>query len=109
MDKPFIGQLNRKITIVRLEIDRTATGGEKTSEITVCEPYAKMDDGSGNEEVEGRVIHLINRSYVIRKRDDVNLNSTKLVLIDGSLRFEIYHVKEIGRTHLEILCKAYEY
>lgn len=108
MDKPFIGQLNRKITIVSLTIDRTATGGEKTNEVTVCEPYAMMNDGSGNEDVEGRVIHLMNRSYTIRKRDDVNLNSTRLVLIDRGQRFEIYHVKEIGRTHLEILCKAYE-
>lgn len=108
MDKPFVGQLNRKIKIVELTTDRTSTGAEKTVESILCEPYAMMKDNSGNEDVEGKVLHLFTRSYTIRVRSDINLNSTKLVVVDGETRFNIYHVKQIGRTHLEILCRADE-
>jgi len=108
MNKPFIGAMNRKITIVEKVIGRTSTGSEKTSEETVCVPYAAMIDNSGNEDIEGKVIHLINRSYTIRTNATVKSKGTKLIVIDGDKRFEIYHVKEIGKTHLEILCRNYE-
>lgn len=108
MDKPFIGQMNRKIALVEKEITQTSTGSEKTTEITICEPYAAMKDLSGNEDVEGKVIHLVNRSYTIRVNAEVKSKSTKLIVIDADQRFEIIHIKEIGKTHLEIMCKNYE-
>lgn len=108
MDKPFIGAMNRKITIIEKAINRTSTGSEKTTEETVCEPYAAMTDNSGNEDIEGKVIHLINRSYTIRTNADVKSKGTKLIVIDSDKRFEIVHIKEIGKTHLEILCRNYE-
>lgn len=108
MSKPFIGQMNRKIALVEKAISRTSTGSEKSTEETICEPYAWMQDNSGSEDVEGKVIHLINRSYTIRVNADVKAKGTKLVVVDGAQRFEIVHIKEIGRTHLEILCKHYE-
>lgn len=108
MNKPFIGAMNRKITIIEKVIGRTSTGSEKTNEETVCEPYAAMNDNSGNEDIEGKVIHLINRSYIIRTNANVKSKGTKMIVIDGDKRFEIYHIKEIGKTHLEILCRNYE-
>lgn len=108
MGKPFIGQMNRKIAIVELAKNQTTTGSEKTTDATICEPYAWMQDNSGGEDVEGKVIHLINRSYTIRVNADVKSKGTKLIVIDEERRFEIVHIKEIGKTHLEILCKNYE-
>lgn len=108
MDKPFIGAMNRKITIIEKSINQTSTGSEKTTEVTICEPYAAMKDNSGSEDVEGKVIHLINRSYTIRTNADVKSKGSKLIVIDEEKRFEIFHIKEIGKTHLELLCKNYE-
>ena len=108
MDKPFIGAMNRKIVIIEKSINQTSTGSEKTTEVTICEPYAAMIDNSGSEDVEGKVIHLINRSYTIRTNADVKSKGTKLIVIDEEKRFEIFHIKEIGKTHLELLCKNYE-
>ena len=82
MDKPFIGAMNRKITIIEKAIIRTSTGSEKTTEETICEPYAAMKDNSGSEDIEGKVIHLINRSYTIRANADVKSKGTKLIVID---------------------------
>jgi head-tail adaptor len=108
MDKPFIGQMNRKIALVEKQITQTTTGSEKTTEVTICEPWAAMQDNSGNEDIEGKVIHLINRSYVIRVNTEVKQKGTKLIVVDADRRFEIYHIKEIGKTHLEILCRNHE-
>jgi len=108
MRKPFIGQMSRKIALIEKVISQTSTGSETTTETTICEPYAWMQDNSGNEDVEGKVIHLINRSYTIRVNAEVKSKNTKLIVIDEERRFEIVHIKEIGRTHLEILCKNYE-
>lgn len=108
MGKPFIGQMNRKIALIEKVISQTSTGSEKTNETTICEPYAWMQDNSGNEDVEGKVIHLVNRSYTIRTNADVKSKGSKLIVIDDDKRFEIMHIKEIGKTHLEILCKNYE-
>jgi head-tail adaptor len=108
MSKPFIGQMNRKIALVEVQATQSATGSEKTTDVTVCEPYAAMIDVSGNEDVEGKVIHLFSRTYTIRARSEVKSKGTKLIVIDGDARFEIIHIKEIGKTHLEILCKNNE-
>jgi head-tail adaptor len=108
MGKPFIGQMNRKIVLIEKVISQTSTGSETTTEEKICQPFAYMLENSGSEDVEGKVIHLINRSYTIRVNADVKSKGTKLIVIDGERRFEIVHIKEIGRTHLEILCKNYE-
>lgn len=108
MNKPFIGQMNRKIAIVEVQPAQSATGSEKTTDVTICEPYAAMNDVSGNEDAEGKVIHLFSRTYTIRARSEVKLGGTKLIVVDGDARFEITHIKEVGKTHLEILCKNNE-
>lgn len=106
---PFIGQMDRKIIVVSKTITRDSTGGETFTEETICEPYACLNEQNGNEDVEGKVIHLINRSYTIRYRSDVKDVAVKLIVIDGGQRYEIYHVREIGRkSHLALLVKGYE-
>ncbi len=106
---PFIGQMDRKITVVAKAITRDTTGGEEFTESTICEPYAYLSEQNGNEDVEGKVIHLINRSYTIRYRSDVMAVATQLVVIENGQRYDIYHVRELGRKkHLELLVKGYE-
>lgn len=108
MNKPFIGQMNRKIELVEKVISQTTTGSEITTENTICEPFAAMKDLSGNEDIEGKVIHLVNRSYTIRVNAEVKSKGSELIVVVDGKRFEIIHIKEIGKTHLEIMCKNYE-
>lgn len=100
--------MNRKIALVEKQSTQSATGSEKTTEVTICEPYAMMTDVSGNEDAEGKVIHLFSRTYTIRTNAEVKSKGTKLIVVDEGARFEITHIKEIGKTHLEILCKNNE-
>lgn len=106
---PFIGQMDRKITVVEKVISRSTTGAETFTDNTICEPYACLNEMGGSEDVEGKVIHLINRSYTIRYRAEVKATANQLIVIDDGKRYEIYHAKEIGRQkHIELLVRNHE-
>lgn len=106
---PFIGQMDREISLVEKKSTQSATGAETLNEVVVSEEWAYMQDISGGEETDGKIKHLVNRTYTIRHNDDVLSKSNALILIDESQRFEVLHVIPIGRRkHLEIRVKAYE-
>lgn len=107
-DKPFIGQMNRLISIIEKTITQSTTGSETTTNTEICKPFAHMKDTSGNEEIEGKVIHQTNRSYIIRMNAEVKTKSNRLIVIDEEKEFPIFHIKEIGKTHLELQCTSYE-
>lgn len=106
--KPFIGEMNRKIQIVKLDMVQNTTGEQKPTDVIVAEPFAAMVNGAGGETVEGKVRHIFDRVYTIRVNKLVKAGGTKLVLIDDGERFSIEHVNLIGRSHLQILVNRYE-
>lgn len=111
MDKnPFIGQLNRKITVKSEVFARDAdTGEDKPTLQTIAELWSFMQEKGGDEDVEGKVRHLINRSYIIRWHNVIAETANKLKVVDGNVTYNIYHVKEIGRKrHLELLVANYD-
>lgn len=106
---PFVGQMDRKITIVEFTKSKTSTGEETETQVTVCCPFAAMEEKGGGEVEEGRVLHLVNRIYTIYYRSAVKQKANNLMVIDGDLRFQVNHVMEIGRkSHLALICKLYE-
>lgn len=107
--KPYIGQMNHKIQLIEKVLGRTATGAEISTENLVCEPWASMNDVSGSEDVEGKVRHLVNRTYVVRFNPVIKSKGTTLILIDEGKKYEIIHIIELGRNErLEIRVKLYE-
>lgn len=106
---PYIGQMDRKILIFEETKARNTVGEEKPTPSTIAEPYAYMQERSGSEDVEGKVRHLISRSYTIRYNATVLEKGTRLKLTDNSQTFNVYHIKELGRKkHLELLVTDYE-
>jgi hypothetical protein len=107
--KPYIGQMDRLIQIIEKVKTKNEVAEVITSENVLLEPWANMKDVSGSEDVEGKIRHLVNRTYTIRYNPVVKEKSNKLVINDEGTRFEVLHVIEIGRkSHLEIRVKAYE-
>jgi head-tail adaptor len=105
---PYIGQLDRRIQIVQLTVVRNSVGEQITTEVEVCMAQSMMKDVSGSEDVEGKVKHLVNRTYMIRHNDQVATNGLNYVLVDGSQKFEITNIKTIGRRqYLELICRNY--
>lgn len=106
---PFIGQMDRVIEIVEKTMIIDSLGAETLVQTSVCNPYAFMQDISGGEETDGKIKHMINRTYTIRFQEQVKQKANALIVIDGGQRFEVLHVIEIGRRkHLELRVKIYE-
>lgn len=107
---PFIGQLDRVIEIIeKTMILDSQTNAETSTENVIASPWAFMDDVSGGEVVDGKVKHLVSRTYTVRYNPLILAGGNKLVVKDGEIRFEVLHVIELGRKrHLEIRVKSYE-
>ncbi|WP_175556795.1 phage head completion protein [Flavobacterium johnsoniae] len=106
---PYIGQMDRMIQIVQKQTNQSTSGAETVTEITISNPWASMEDVSGTEETDGKIKHLVNRTYTIRFDENVKSKSNNLILIDDSKKYEVLHVIEIGRRqHLELRVKNYE-
>lgn len=106
-DKPFIGKMDRKIQIYKVETIKNEVAEDIPKDILAVDTYAFMSDLSGTEDVEGKIRHIITRSYIIRKRDGL-LKSVEMKLVDGDQSFNVYHVRQIERSHLMLLVNTYE-
>ena len=111
MGKPFIGQKDRKIEVIELVKTRDALMAEVTTETenVISTPWAYMQESGGGELEQGKILHLVDRSYTIRYNAIVREKSNQLVVVDRGKRYQVIHVIEIGRKdHLEIRVKLYE-
>jgi head-tail adaptor len=108
-EKPFIGQMDRKISIVKFVSTRNSTNEKEVTQEVIADPWARMEDISGSEDVEGKVRYLVSKKFTIRYNQTVNDLKNQLgLLYDGKL-FDVINVVEIGRkSHLQIFVKNYE-
>lgn len=106
---PFTGELNRKIIISKEESIQNSTGQPEVNLVEVVKTYSKMVETDGDDQLDGKVIHLIKRKYIIRYHQQIALDGFKMVVDDNGRKFSIYHVMEIGRRkHLALLVSANE-
>lgn len=107
--KPFVGQMDRRITVYKTDKIKNSIGEEKETNVVICIPWAKVDEVSGGEEVDGKVLHRTNRSFIVRYRDDINQMSNQLKVGFEGVKYNVTHVKQIGRREfLELQCVIYE-
>jgi len=64
-----------------------------------------MEDLSGNEDEEGKVIHIVNRTYTIPYLAAIRDNGENMVVKDEGKEFRIYYVQELGRK-MQLLLKC---
>lgn len=106
---PHIGELDRKVKVFALIKTQSATGADVVTDSLLANLFAKMFEVSGSENVDGKVRLLVNRKYVIRYNRKIKDQSNALVLLDDGIRYNIEHVKTIGRKkHLELAVNDYE-
>lgn len=108
MEKIFIGQIDRKIEVIELIKTKTTTGSTTNTQQVIASPFAYMNEVSGAEDAEGKIRHLVNRTYAIRYNALVLEKSNALKVKDGNELFDVVHVKELGRKkHLQLIVKLY--
>ena len=109
MEKPFIGQMNRKVSIVKFVTTRNSTNEKEVTREVIAEPWAAMVDVSGNEDIEGKVRYLVNKKFTIRYNQTVNDLKNQLGLIYEGKLYDVVNVVEIGRkSHLQLIVKNNE-
>lgn len=107
--KPFIGQLDRKVVILKTVKTQLPGGSVRLVEQVVICVFAKMDENSGNEELDGKVMHVVNRSYTIRYNQTVLNLGKDYILQDGNVKYKIVNIAEIGRKqYLTLKVNVYE-
>lgn len=106
---PFIGQMDRVVTIVKFINTRNSTGEKEVTQEVISNPFAHMEDVSGTEDVEGKVRYLVNKKFTIRYNPIVNDLKNQLGLLDEGKLYDVINVIEIGRkSHLRLIVKNYE-
>lgn len=107
--KPFIGQLDRRISVYRRIEIQNEIGEQVSEEQLVFKAFAKLNDTSGGEELEGKILHRTERNYIVRFRQEILTENNELFVRDGIVNYEVLHVREIGRkSFLELKCVMYE-
>lgn len=109
LKNPFIGQLDRRIAVYRRIEIQNEIGEQVSEDEKLFNAFAKLDEVTGGEQLEGKILHHIERKYTVRYRKEIVQESNELFVRDGVVNYEIKHVREIGRkAFLELICFLYE-
>lgn len=107
--KPFIGQMDRRISIYENIKTQNDIGEAKEEKKKIAECWARVDADTGLEKVDGNVRHLINKSFTIRFNQTVLERGSEFVVEYNKQFYNITHVAEIGRrSHLQLICFIYD-
>lgn len=97
--RPYIGELDHRITIFHIDPDaKTSTGETIKEEIEIGEISAKREDNGGNETEDEKIFYLQNRVYTIRYVQCIHLNGEEMFVRDNDGDYQIYSVEVIGRN-----------
>jgi len=104
-ERATVGQRQRRVEIVKFVDTKNVLNEDVRAEESMGFFYSKMEDLSGSVTDEGKVIHIINRTYAIPYQKEIKANGEQMVLIDTQedKEYSIYYVKEVGRKEQLIL------
>lgn len=109
MERSFIGQFNRRITLsYNLEV-KTTTGGNTDQVVEIGTVSSKYLEKSGTMSQEEKIVHTNTREYAIRYRKDVWQHRNELLITDGDVTYRVYHAVEVDRNKfLKLTATVYE-
>lgn len=109
MDRvPFAGELDKQIQVYKVEFVPDELSDHKPVDVLVCNARAKLQDLSSSQEVEGAVVSVMNRSYTIRRNPEIATGGLKMHIVHNGVTYGIQSIKEIDRSHLQLIVKGYE-
>ena len=105
-ENPFIGKMDRVVEVYKTVSVPNELSEHKETQVLVSMPWACMKDVSGSEIDEGAVLSVVNRSYIIRRNPEIAAHGLVMTVTDRGVRFQVQAIKEIGKTHLELLVQV---
>lgn len=104
---PYTGKLDTMVEIFRLDMVPNASGENIPTPVKIVGTYAAMATQVGNTRMEEKLEHVVNTTFIIRRRQGVIANK-ELWLEALGIKYRIIHVEALKRSHLKIHCTAYE-
>jgi head-tail adaptor len=109
MERTFIGQFNRRITLSYNDETTSSTGAVNNVLVEIGVVSAKYMDKSGTMEQEEKLLHTNTRDYLIRYRKDVWAQRNELTITDNGVNYRVYHTAEMDRNKfLKLTATVYE-
>lgn len=105
---PFAGQLDKVIAVYQAAVTRNGIGEAKETDTLVASPRAMLTERPGSREVDGSVVHEVNRVFTIRRYPVIAEGWHTMHIIYSGTKYRIESVRDIQRSHLEISVTAYE-
>jgi len=105
-----IGQLNHPVILKKITMVTSTTGFEKPTEVDFINPlWAKLDDVTGNETEDGKILALNVRKYTVRHNAEILTDGVKMLITDVDGTYNINSVEQIGRKdYLVLKCSKRE-
>lgn len=108
-DKIKIGSLNRSVMLKQISITESDTGEDVPLEVNFKQVWASLDDLSGSEDADGKIIALNVRKYVIRYIKEVVISGVEMLVVDEDGTYNITSVQQLGRKKFLLLkCRKRE-
>lgn len=107
---PYIGQLNHKVKVYAVVSSKNSIGEDNLVHNLIAEPWSKMEDVGGGEDLEGKVRVQTDRKYTLRFNKTIWYNRLDLVLEDSGQKFNVTKVWQIDgkRNYLQLWVTDYE-
>jgi len=108
--KVYTGQLNQRIRIIERQRTNSSTGEKTYQEILFNEVWAKVEDVSGNEEEDGKILALNVRRYTIKYNPALVLKQIQDLYINHlGETYNIYSVGYVGhKEYIQLKCSKRE-
>lgn len=101
--KQAIGTLDRRVELVKYTSVKSSTGAPEKTEQSLGTFWAKIDDVSGSEGIEGQVISLAVRKYIMRYQPQLVADGVLIYIKDVDGQYNINSVANLGRKeYLEL-------
>jgi len=110
MDKiAATGQRNYRVEIIGYQVQKNSIG-EKLDQVEISKGHywAAMEDKSGREHLDGKIVHITQRDYIIPYQAAIMAEGVELELVDQGRKFDVFHVEPIGRQQLRLKVKIHE-
>jgi head-tail adaptor len=106
----YIGQLNERVNIIERARVTSATGEKTITDTLFGSFWSKIDDVSGNEEEDGKIIALNVRRYTIQYNPAlVEKQITDMYVQDNTGYYNIHSVSYIGyKEYIQLKCSKRE-
>lgn len=103
--RAYAGNRDTRIEIIGFTTVKNAINEDVKTEVSKGFFYAKVEDQSGSEDLEGKIIHVIKRNYIIPYKSEIKNDGENMIVKDDGKEFRVFYVQQIGRN-LQLLLKT---